>query len=401
MFPVIPRYTLDGELGRGGMGVVYRARRNDTGQVVALKLMLRGRGAAIEELARFRIEAEALACLDHPNISRVIEVGVVEGCPYFVTEYAAQGTIDDCAARENKSIAWRVDAIRQAALGLQHAHSRAMIHRDVKPANILIMEDGTPKVTDFGLVKFRAPVRELAAASRAAHVERSFLDFDRLLEQYAQEFAGQYGPVFAEGPALVDTLRRACLERTGLPEQAIDPATIDRFLETALYERGPDPPPEMACLEDLTQPGVILGSPQYMAPEQIAGDYAAIGPRTDVYGLGATLYRLLTGQPVATGQTLPEIFRNIQTVWPKPLQEWDARIPFGVECVVWKAIQKDPPRRYESCQRFAEELECCLDGKKPAAQQSRERRLAALPPPPKPDQKYADAFLKAFPPQNG
>jgi serine/threonine protein kinase len=404
MIPVIPRYELQGELGRGGMGVVYQARRKDTGQVVALKLMLRGRGAGIEELARFRVEAEALACLDHPNISRVIEVGVVQGCPFFVTEYAAHGTIRDHAGRAGKSVEWCVDAVRQVALGLHHAHSRAMIHRDVKPANILIMEDETPKISDFGLVKFRAPVHELAAASRAPHVAESFFDFDQLLNQSAREIAAPDLPGQEGRARLVKGLREACLERTGLPEQSIDLATIEWFLETVVRESRCEPTGENALsplpvLDDLTQPGAILGSPQFMAPEQVASDQAAIGPRTDVYGLGATLYWLLTGEPVVTGRNLPDLLQRIQTEWPRPIQELNAGVPEAVDCVVWKAIQKDPPRRYESCQALADELQCCLDGKKPHALQSREKFRQQLAAEQVSNKAAGDLFLKAFPPR--
>ncbi|HUQ70012.1 MAG TPA: serine/threonine-protein kinase, partial [Planctomycetaceae bacterium] len=347
---------------------------------------------------------EALACLDHKNVSRILDVGVAGGCPYFATEYAANGTIRDYATRHDKSIEWCVDALRQIAFGVHHANTRSMIHRDIKPANILVMHDETPKITDFGLVKFRARVRDLATASRAPLVEHSFRGFDVLLNQYADELPRPYAYPEGGQPAFVDSLRLACLERTGLPKDSIDRSAIEEFLETIPWEdlnkAGLDELPPFPLLDDLTHPGAVLGSPQFMAPEQVAGDLASIGPRTDVYGLGATLYWLLTGEPVAVGRDLREIFRKIQTEFPKPVLELNARVPEAVECVVWKAIQKDPPRRYENCKVLAEELQCCLEGKKPAAQASRERHREAMSLRQARDkEKYDNLFLQAFPPK--
>ncbi|MBS0264791.1 MAG: hypothetical protein JSS02_22845, partial [Planctomycetes bacterium] len=196
--------------------------------------------------------------------------------------------------------------------------------------------------------------------------------------------------------ASVDSLRQACLERTGLPAGSIDTGTIEQFLDSCLDGNTNKAPCDfrssLPVLDDLTRSGTILGSPKFMSPEQVACNYATIGPRTDVYGLGATLFWLLTGEAVVSGRNLIEIFEKIPTELPKSLQELNARVPDSVECVVWKAIQKDPKSRYENCKVLAEELQCCLEGKKPAAQKSRERVQSE-----KRDSKYDNLFLKAFP----
>jgi eukaryotic-like serine/threonine-protein kinase len=401
MLPQIPSYVVESELGRGGMGVVYKCRHQPSDRLVAVKLMLQGRSATFGNLARFRVEAEALACLDHRNIARVLDIGVIDGCPYFATEFASNGTIGDYSTRHNKEIDWCVDAIRQVAQGVHHANTRSMIHRDIKPANILVMENETLKVSDFGLVKFRAPVRYLATASRAPDLAQSFMNFDLLLADYGadgqrHDAAGELDP-----HELVDALGRECLQRTGLSEAALDLGSIEQFLETVVEAREQGAPPPFPPLDGLTGSGAILGSPQFMAPEQLLGDPAALGPHTDVYGLGATLYWLLTGQSVASGRDYYELFRSIRTEFPKPVLELNARVSESLESVVWKAIQKDPPRRYENCKVLAEELLCCLEGTRPAAQKSREQRREETPRNTSADAKYKGLFLRMFPPKKG
>ena len=98
--PEIPGYDVEAELGRGGMGVVYRARKRETGAVLALKMIVCGRDATFQDLARFRVEAEAMACLNHPNIVKIRDVGVFEGCPYFALEYAERGSLKQFLRKE-------------------------------------------------------------------------------------------------------------------------------------------------------------------------------------------------------------------------------------------------------------------------------------------------------------
>ncbi|MBY0395090.1 MAG: serine/threonine protein kinase, partial [Thermoleophilia bacterium] len=163
-WPEIDGYELLDELGRGGMGVVYRARRRSDGAPRALKVMLRGRDASLSALARFRIEAEALACLKHPNIIRVRDIGVHRGIPYFAMDYAAGGSLKSAQAADPGPWPARraAELVRTLALAIDHAHGRGMLHRDLKPANILLTEEGQPVVSDFGLVKFASPIGEVS-----------------------------------------------------------------------------------------------------------------------------------------------------------------------------------------------------------------------------------------------
>jgi serine/threonine-protein kinase len=151
--PEVPGYEILGELGRGGMGVVYRARQLNLNRVVALKMILAGGHAADAELARFRSEAEAVARLQHPNIVQIHEVGEHAGLSFFSLEYVPGGSLAD----RLDGTPWPPEpAARLAATlarAMHAAHQAGVVHRDLKPANVLLGKDAEPKVTDFGLAK--------------------------------------------------------------------------------------------------------------------------------------------------------------------------------------------------------------------------------------------------------
>jgi serine/threonine-protein kinase len=146
-------YLLLGELGRGGMGVVYKARQRGLNRVVALKMILAGDHAGPDDLARFRAEAEAIARLKHPNIVQVFDIGERGGVPYFSLEFCGGGSL--ARKLRGKPLPPREAAghVEPLARAMQAAHDRGILHRDLKPANVLIAEDGALKITDFGLAK--------------------------------------------------------------------------------------------------------------------------------------------------------------------------------------------------------------------------------------------------------
>jgi WD40 repeat protein len=149
----VPGYEILRVLGRGGMGVVYQARHLALKRIVALKMILAGGHAGPQELARFRLEAEAVARLQHPNIVQVFEVGESEGHPFCALEFVDGGTL---ASKINGQGLPGLDAARLVetlARAVQLAHSRNVVHRDLKPANVLLASDGVPKITDFGLAR--------------------------------------------------------------------------------------------------------------------------------------------------------------------------------------------------------------------------------------------------------
>ncbi len=149
----IPGYDLLGELGRGGMAVVFKARQQSLHRIVALKMILAGTRASAEELARFRIEAEAVAQLQHPHIVQIYEIGQHNGCPYYSLEFAEGGSL----AQKLDGRPWPAEQaarlIETLAQAVHAAHQQGIVHRDLKPGNVLLTATGHPKVTDFGVAK--------------------------------------------------------------------------------------------------------------------------------------------------------------------------------------------------------------------------------------------------------
>ena len=149
----VPGYEVLGELGRGGMGVVWKARHLALDRVVALKMILAGAHAPPALLARFRDEARAVAKFQHPHIVQIFEVGEFAGLPYFSLEYVDGGTLSKKIAREPQPPRYAAGVAETLARAVQYAHDRNIVHRDLKPGNVLLAADGTPKLTDFGLAK--------------------------------------------------------------------------------------------------------------------------------------------------------------------------------------------------------------------------------------------------------
>jgi serine/threonine-protein kinase len=155
--PAVPEtvagYDIIGVLGRGGMGVVYKARQRGLKRLVALKMILSGDHASEQELVRFRAEAEAVAHLQHPNIVQIYEVGEEQGLPYFSLEFVDGSSLNRKIAGTPLPPREAAALLQQLAEAMHYAHEHGIIHRDLKPANVLLTNDGTPKVGDFGLAK--------------------------------------------------------------------------------------------------------------------------------------------------------------------------------------------------------------------------------------------------------
>ena len=257
----IANYTVLAELGRGGMGVVYRARHPE-GREVALKLVL----DPLEGEHRVRFEREAWACaqLAHPRLVRVLDVGAERGRPFLVLDYVRGASLDERLKREGALEAGLAcEIMAEVARGVAHAHAQGILHRDIKPANILIDERGEPVLSDFGLA--------------------------RVAESH------------------------------------------------------------------LTRTGEILGTPAYMAPEQANG--APVDERADVYGLGATLYALLSGQPPFSGLGTIAILNAVLNEAPTPLREQVPGIDPELASLVERCLAKLPRERPASAAELVDALE--------------------------------------------
>jgi serine/threonine protein kinase/Tfp pilus assembly protein PilF len=260
-------YELLEELGRGSQGVVYRARQKSLNRIVALKVIALGHWATEPHVKRFRREAEAAARLNHPGIVPIYEVGERDGACYFSMGLIEGGQLDAILAREPMPIRSAVELIVKLARTLQYAHEHNILHRDIKPGNILLDEKGEPHLTDFGLAR------------------------------------------------LVET-----------------ESTVTRTRE-------------------------VLGTPSYMAPEQAAGETTKLGKATDVYGLGAVLYQLLTGHPPFAGGTTYETIRLLLNTEPRKPSSLNHKIDRDLSTICLKCLEKDPQRRYPSSLALAEDLE--------------------------------------------
>lgn len=350
--PDIPGYEVQAEIGRGGMGIVYRACQRASGKLLAIKMILHGRGASLRDLARFRIEAEALACLDHPNIINIRDVGVYVGYPFIAIDYAERGSLKLAISGRPQEPRWAAELIRTLALALQHAHDRGMLHRDLKPSNVLLRKDGTPIVTDFGLVKFANPLRTVSEVYSTLSV--SLLDTE--LARFARESDAQYRFRTDASADTEDELTRSfwdqCAARTGVLRDETRLLSIHEFLSTIRQQSNLATP----ILDGLTQAGSVLGSPSYMAPEQAASDLARIGPWTDVYGLGSILYELLTGQPPFRSESLPQLLVQVRSIAPVPPKQMISDVSGDLEAVCLKCLEKSPDARYPSARSLAEEL---------------------------------------------
>src|SRR5881396_3570013 len=260
-------YELLEEVGRGGQGVVFRARQKSLNRTVALKVISLGQWASKAHLKRFRREAEAAASLDHSSIVPIYEVGEREGACYFSMRFVEGGQLDEVVKRAPISIRQAAELIAKVARTVHYAHEHGILHRDIKPGNILLDQRGEPHLTDFGLA--------------------------RLVESES---------------------------------------TVTRTLE-------------------------VLGTPSYMAPEQAVGNNAAIGSVTDVYGLGAVLYQLLTGQPPFAGGTTYETIRLLLEREPRQPRLLNPKIDRDLSTICLKCLEKDPKGRFSSALALAEDLE--------------------------------------------
>jgi WD40 repeat protein len=290
-WPVVAGYEVLGELGRGGMGVVYKARQAKLQRLVALKMLRAGDGADDNALARFYREAEATGRMRHPNLVQVYEVGSHLGLPYLSLELVEGGSLAEHFTGVPLPVRLAVTLTETLARAMHYAHARGIVHRDLKPANILLqkLECGGPKEADDTTI----------AALHSAVPRITDFGLAKLLDADVR----------------------------------------------------------------LTRSGLVVGTPSYMAPEQVFPGRQPVGPAADAYALGAILYELLSGRPPFVGETPLDTAAQVVHAEPVPPRRLNVKISRDVETITLKCLNKEPARRYATAQALADDLLRWLDGK--------------------------------------
>ncbi len=265
---VAGRYELEELVGTGGMASVYRAHDKLLERKVALKILHEHYTRDEEYVERFRREARAAAQLSHPNIVTVIDRGEQDGRQFIVFEYIAGQTLKDLVdERGPLPVRRALELLVQVARALAFAHDRGLVHRDVKPQNVLLNGDGRPMVTDFGIAR-----------------------------------------------------------------------SVD--------------------VEGATETGTVLGTSDYIAPEQASGEH--VDAQTDIYSLGVVLYELLTGEVPFTGDNFVSVALRHVNEQPPSVLERRPDVPLRLVAAVDHALAKDPDDRFSSMAELVDELEACL-----------------------------------------
>jgi len=275
----VGRYELLERIGTGGMGIVYRGRDTVIGRPVAVKMLVSDVDTSTEARERFFREARAAGQLTHRNVITIYDFGEESGRAYIVMELLTGESLAGLLTRQDRlSLEHQIEIMTRVCEGLAFAHSRGIVHRDVKPANLFVTNDGQIKILDFGVARI--------ASSK------------------------------------------------------------------------------------LTRSGLIVGTPDYMSPEQVMG--GAVDARSDVFAAGAVFYELLSGRRPFAAKRVPQVLHNVVREAPVALPEEDAPAELGA--IVMKAIEKDPDRRY---QHMVEMLASLTRFRQTWDRQTRELAIAA------------------------
>lgn len=276
----IGHYQIISPIGSGGMGTVYLAKDSNLDRYAAVKFLDGRYSRYRDHLQRFIFEAKSASALNHPNIITIYEVGESAGIHFIAAEFIEGETLRQKLRNKNLKIGFILETAVQIASALDAAHSTGIIHRDIKPDNIMIRPDGLVKILDFGIAKLT-------------------------------------------------------VEQPGKQE-------IDEDSQT-LYTT-PN-----------TEPGTLIGTPDYMSPEQVRGKN--VTSQTDIFSFGLVLYEMLTGKLPFAGETPGDAIAALLTKKPEPLDEFEREIPGELQQIVEKALRKDTNNRYRHAGEMLEDLQ--------------------------------------------
>lgn|GEM_PF-3124645 len=316
----LPGYEILGEIGRGGMGVVYKARQVGLNRLVAVKMIRDIAQASTDDLLRFLSEAEAIAQLQHPNIVQIFEItqcrtaGEGPATPCLIMEYVHGTSLDKRIRGMCMPLNAAAELVEVAARAIHFTHERGIIHRDLKPGNLLLASES-----------FQS---DASPASRKSGGSSATI---RISDSGNRELA-------AANPNE---------DKTGHVEPLVTGQL--KITDFGLAKR-------LDSEHGHTKTGEILGTPCYMAPEQARGKDSPMGPWTDVYALGAILYELIAGQPPFKGDTAWATIDLLLTQEPTPPRKIQPTIPRDLETICLKCLNKDHTQRYNSALDLADDL---------------------------------------------
>jgi serine/threonine protein kinase len=296
--PTVPGYEILGELGQGGMAVVYKARQTALKRLVALKVIFLACLRDSKEFIRFRQEAEVTALLRHPHIVQIHDILEHEGRLHLALEYMDGGTLADRLARKLPHPGVAAEMVETLARAVHFAHQHGVIHRDLKPSNILLQR----------------------VNRRATEIRRS---------QEHELAANQMSSLGASGFAYVDLFAKVA-----------DFGLAKRLDGSA----------------DHTPAGLVQGTPNYMPAEQALGKNENLGPAVDIYALGAILYECLTRRPPFVGTNILDTLVQVRTREPVAPRILQPGVPRDLETITLKCLEKEPQRRYPTAQALADDL---------------------------------------------
>ncbi|MBN2340680.1 MAG: SUMF1/EgtB/PvdO family nonheme iron enzyme [Deltaproteobacteria bacterium] len=306
-------YQLIKRLGRGGMGEVHKALDTLLDRFVAIKFITSARADDIAR-TRFLLEARAFARLQHPNVVSIYRVGEVNGFPYLVSEYV-KGKPLDALASSSLNIKEIIKISSGIARGLAAAHKQGVIHRDIKPGNIMVTDSGEAKILDFGIAKLLESMSSNTLVTGTVNNTAIQYSIDADID---------------DNPNLDNSVPYEPYEPyADQPTNEYEPLADE---DTPLHEK------------DLTRPGTAIGTPRYMAPEVWRGKEATF--RSDIYSFGALLFFLCSGHSPHNGKTAKEIGRKCVTQDALPLETVVPGIHPGIAKVVNKCLRRNPEKRY-------------------------------------------------------